>query len=153
MTESRETDAGREEPLTEDLLEHLLASSSPEAYLSEGTIDDRSLADYLLDLLDQKGMTRADVVRASAVNPTFVYQIFDGKRKVGRDTAIKLVLGMRCSLREAQRLLRHAGVSELWCKNRRDAIIIYCIEHGLDRAETDDELFRLGEKTLVSREG
>jgi len=153
MTESRETDAGREELLTEDLLEHLLASSSPEAYLSEGTIDDRSLADYLLDLLDQKGMTRAGVVRASAVNPTFVYQIFDGKRKVGRDTAIKLVLGMRCSLREAQRLLRHAGVSELWCKNRRDAIIIYCIEHGLDRAETDDELFRLGEKTLVSREG
>ena len=153
MTEPRETDASCEEPLTEDLLERLLASSSPEAYLSESATDDRSLADYLLDLLDQKDMTRADVVRASAVNPTFVYQIFDGKRKVGRDTAIKLALGMHCTLRETQRLLRHAGVSELWCKNRRDAIIIYCIEHGFDRAETDDELFRLEEKTLVSREG
>lgn len=153
MTEPRETDASCEDLLTEDLLERLLASSSPEAYLSEGATDDRSLADYLLDLLDQKDMTRADVVRSSAVNPTFVYQIFDGKRKVGRDTAIKLALGMRCSLRETQRLLRHAGVSELWCKNRRDAIIIYCIEHGFDRAETDDELFRLEEKTLVSREG
>lgn len=153
MTEPRETTASCEEPLTEDLLKRLLASSSPEAYLSEGSTDDRSLADYLLDLLDQKGMTRAEVVRTSAVNPTFVYQIFDGKRKVGRDTAIKLALGLGCTLREAQRLLRHAGVSELWCKNRRDAIIIYCIEHGLDRAGTDDELFRLGEQTLVSREG
>ena len=153
MAEAQETNVVREEPLTEELLKHLLASTSPEAYLSSEAIDDRSFADYLMDLLEQKGMTRADVVRASAVNPTFVYQLFDGKRKAGRDTAIKLALGMGCTLRETQRLLRHAGVSELWCKNRRDAIIIYCIEHGLNRAETDDELFRLGEQTLVSREG
>jgi hypothetical protein len=44
-------------------------------------------------------------------------------------------------------------VSELWCKTRRDAIIIYCIEHGYTLAECDDELYRLGEETLVSREG
>ena len=144
---------GEDEPLTEELLQRLLASTSPEAYLAENTLDDRNLSTYLFDLLDSKCLTRADVVRNSAVNATFIYQIFNGQRNMSRDTAIKIALGMGCTLRETQRLLRHAGVSELWCKNRRDAIIIYCIEQGYDRAKTDDELYRMDEPTLVSREG
>ena len=60
-----------------------------------------------------------------------------------------LALGMGCTLRETQRLLRLDGVSELWAKNRRDAVIIWCVEHGYSRTQTDDELYRLGEKTLL----
>ena len=60
-----------------------------------------------------------------------------------------LAFGLGCSLVETQRLLRLAGASELWSRNRRDAIIIFCLEHGMDRAHTDDELWRLGEKTLI----
>ena len=44
-----------------------------------------------------------------------------------------LAFGLKCTLRETQRLLRLAGVSELWCKQRRDAIIIWCIRNGFDR--------------------
>lgn len=155
MVQIDETSAAGEQPerLTEELLERLLASATPEAYLSTTQTDDRSLADYLLDLIDAHGVTRADVVRGSAVNSTFVYQVFSGTRKIGRDNAIKLAFGIGCTLRETQRLLRHAGVSELWCKNRRDAIIIYAIEHGFTLAECDDELYRLGEDTLVPKEG
>lgn len=143
---------GSQEPLTEDLLRKLLESATPEAYLADAPTDDRSLADYLNDLIDARGITRADVVRGSAVNATFVYQVFNGERGVGRDNALKLALGIGCTLRETQRLLRHAGVSELWCKDRRDAIIIHCIEHGLSLPACDDELYRLGEPTLVERE-
>ena len=149
----RAADASGHEELTEELLQRLLASATPEAYLAEARTDDRSLADYLLDLIDERDLSRADVVRRSKVNSTFVYQIFNGERKVGRDNALKLALGIGCTLRETQRLLRHAGVSELWCKNRRDAIIIFCIEQGCSLEECDDELFRLGEDTLVAREG
>lgn len=141
------------EPLTEELLERLLASSSPEAYLANATIDDRSLADYLADFIEEHGLTRADVVRASAVNATFLYQIFSGARRASRDTIIKIAFGIGCTLRETQRLLRHAGLAELWSKNRRDVIIIHCIDAGHTRAECDDELYRLGEQTLLSREG
>lgn len=141
------------EELTEELLERLLSSATPEAYLEQSQIDDRSLSDYLLDLIEVRGMSRADVVRRSTVNSTFVYQIFNGSRHIGRENAIKMALGIGCTLRETQRLLRHAGVSELWCKNRRDAIIMFCIDHNYTLAECDDELFRLGEQTLVPREG
>lgn len=152
MAESKTVERATE-PLTEELLQRLLASTSPEAYLAEIETDGRDLSDYLLDLIEPRGMSRADVVRRSTVNSTFVYQIFNGTRRIGRDNAIKLAFGIGCTLRETQRLLRHAGVSELWCKNRRDAIIIFCIENGYALAECDDELFRLGEQTLVSREG
>ena len=60
-----------------------------------------------------------------------------------------LAFGLHCDLRQTQRLLRLAGVSELWCKQRRDAILIWCIDHGYTREQADDELFRLGEKTLL----
>ena len=137
-----------QERLTEELLERLLAAQSPEAYLDQDLTLDRELPDYLRGLLAEKGLKRADVIRASGLNGTFVYDVFTGKSRLGRDNALLLALGLGCSLRETQRLLRLDGVSELWPKVRRDAVIIWCVEHGFTRSQTDDELYRLGEKTL-----
>lgn len=137
------------ERLTEDLLARLLVSPSLEVYLDEFDETDRSLADYLHELLEVKGVKRADVCRASGLNATVVYDIFAGKSRPGRTNAIMLAFGLRCTLRETQRLLRLAGVSELYPKLRRDAIIIWCIDRDLTREDCDDELWRFGEKTLL----
>ena len=122
-----------EEHLTEELLDRLLASASIEQYLDEGLVSARTLTDYLFDRMEAHDLRRADVVRASGLNATVVYDIFSGKSRPGRDHAIMLAFGLKCTLRETQRLLRLAGVSELWCKQRRDAIIIWCIRNGFDR--------------------
>lgn len=134
-----------EEHLTEELLDRLLASASIEQYLDEGLVSARTLTDYLFDRMEAHGLKRADVVRASGLNATVVYDIFSGKSRPGRDHAIMLAFGLKCTLRETQRLLRLAGVSELWCKQRRDAIIIWCIRNGFDRIATDDELYGRGD--------
>ena len=60
-----------------------------------------------------------------------------------------LAFGLSSTFKETQRVLRLAGVSELWPKNRRDAIIAWCINQGMTRAQCDDELWKLGEKTLL----
>lgn len=138
-----------EEALTEDLLARLLAAPSPQAYLDEGLTLDRSLADYLRELLACKEMKRADVVRASGLNATVVYDIFAGKSRPGRNNAIMLAFGLGCTFCETQRLLRHAGASELCPKVRRDAIIIWCLDRSFTRAACDDELWRFGEKALL----
>ena len=135
--------------LTEELLERLLAADNIETYLDEERIIDHDLVDYLENLLDAHGLKRATVARESGLNPTVVYDIFSGKSRPGRDHAIMLAFGLDCNLQETQRLLRLAGVSELWCRQRRDAIIIWCIRNGFDRAGTDDELYRLDEPTLL----
>ncbi len=141
------------ERLTEELLDRLLKASSPEAYLVQGGTVDRKLPDYLYELLSRRKLRRADVVRGSGVANTVVYDIFAGKSCPGRDHAIMLAFGLRCGLRETQRLLRLAGVAELWSKVRRDAIVIWCVQQGMSREECDDELYRLGEKTLLPVDG
>ena len=137
------------EHLTEDLLKRLLASSSVESYLDTHETVNTTLTEFLRELIDARRLKRSEVARESGLNPTVVYDIFAGKSRPGRDHAIMLALGIGCTLRETQRLLRLDSVAELWCKDRRDAIVIWCIEHGMSRACTDDELYRLGERTLL----
>lgn len=137
------------ERLTEDLLARLLQSGSPEEYLDQGETIDRELSDYLYSLLVANGMNRSQVARTSCINTQFLYNIFEGKSKPRRDNALMLAFALECDLRQAQRLLRLAGVAELWPKVRRDAVIIWCIEHGFTREECDDELYRLGERTIL----
>lgn len=141
------------ERLTEDLLARLLESKTPEAYLAQGETIDRELPDYLYSLLDARGMNRSQVARISCINTTFLYNIFEGKSKPKRDNALMLAFALGCDLRETQRLLRLAGVSELWPKVKRDAIIIWCIEHGYTREECDDELYRLKERVIFKVTG
>lgn len=136
------------ERLTGELLEQLLNAPTPEAYLEQDLVLDRTLPDYLEQLRSARGLKRSEIIRASGLNATFVYDVFKGKSRLGRDNAIMLALGMCCTPLETQRLLRLDGVAELWPKVRRDAVIIWCVEHGLSRQQTDDELYRLGEKTL-----
>ncbi|MGN0045876.1 MAG: helix-turn-helix domain-containing protein [Eggerthellaceae bacterium] len=138
-----------DERMTEDLLKKLLASPTPQDYIDEGLTTATDLSTYLFALLDERDIKRADVAKAAGINGTVVYDIFGGKSKPGRDRAIMLAFGLSCTFKETQRILRLAGVSELWPKNRRDAIIAWCINQGMTRAQCDDELWKLGEKTLL----
>ena len=143
-----------DEPRTDDLLEQLLESASPEAYLKDARLVEKSFVDYANELLEEKGLRKSDVVCGSGLDQTYCYQLLAGSRgKPSRDYVIKLAFGLRCDLTQAQRLLRRAGHSELWSKNARDAVIIHCLERGLTRLRTDDELWRLGLDTLVSAKG
>ena len=141
------------EPLTDELLDRLLSSDTPEAYLTRMRPVKQTLPEYLDSLLAEKGVKKSKVIEEAGLNKTFGYQIFEGTRTPGRDNAIMLALGMRCTLRETQRLLKLDGLSELWCKNRRDAIIIFCIEHGYSRERCDRELYELNEQTLFPENG
>lgn len=97
------------ECLTEDLLVRLLAANSPKDYLDQEDIADRKLPDYLFELLDEKGVKRADVVRASGLHPTVVYDIFAGKSLPGRDNAIMLAFAPR------MRATRRCCTMRAWC--------------------------------------
>lgn len=143
----------KRERLTEDLLARLLESETPEAYLAQGETYDRELSDYLYELLRAHGLNRSGLSRISCINSVFVYRYFEGTCKPRRDNALMLAFALECDLRQTQRLLRLAGVSGLWPKVRRDAIIIWCIERGCTREECDDELHRLKEPSILKVTG
>ena len=45
-------------------------------------------------------------------------------------------------------LLQAARVNELYPKDRRDAIIIFCLDKGYSLTEVECELYRFGEATI-----
>ena len=105
-----------EEPLTEELLEELLVSPDPAQFARKHRIAEKGLSEYLNELLESKGLARIDVIREAGLNETFGYQIFVGQRNPSRDKVLQIAFAMHLDLREANRLLRIAGVSDLYCK-------------------------------------
>lgn len=136
------------EPLTEELLDELLSSPDPGAFFSKANSSKRSLSEYLQQLLDEKGLQRSKVVHEAGLNDTFGYQIFKGTRKASRNKVLQLAFAMHLNLRETDRLLQAAGANELYCKNKRDAIIIFAVQKGYSLQKTDEELYRFGEETI-----
>lgn len=136
------------EPLTEGLLDELLSAPNPEAYLDSHDFGERTLSEYLQRLLEEKHLERAQVVRMANLNETFGYQIFKGERNPSRNKVLQIAFAMALSLRETNRALSAAGVNALNRKNRRDAIIIFCIDRCCSLQKVNEELYRFGEETV-----
>ena len=137
-----------EEPLTEELLRELLSAPSPQAFTERHPLPERYLAGYLQELLAEKGLKQADVVREANLNPTFGWQVFVGQRGASRNKILQISLAMRLDLRETNRLLKVAGHNELYCKVRRDAIVTFCVDRGYTLQETNETLYEFGEETI-----
>lgn len=137
-----------EEPLTEDMLSELLAADNPSRFVRKTQPEPRSLAEYLNELLAAKDLKRPQVIRAAGINETFGYQVFTGARRASRNNLLKLAFALGLSVREANRLLQAGETNGLYCKNRRDAIIIFSLNHGYSLQKTQEELYRFGEATI-----
>jgi transcriptional regulator with XRE-family HTH domain len=133
---------------TGKLFDELLLADEPAKFASKHKITKRTLAEYLQQLLEEKGLSRPKVVAEAGLNPTYGYDIFTGKKHPSREKVLPLAFAMKCTLTETNRLLRAAGVNELYVKDRRDAIIIFCIDHGYSLMKTNEALFRYGENAI-----
>lgn len=129
--------------LTDELLNELLDAPNIDGYIKEHDFAAPSLSDYLKQLLQEKGLERSRVVRMADLNETFGYQIFTGSRNPSRNKVLQIAFAMALN-----RALTAAGVSVLNCKDRRDAIIIFCIDRGCSLQKVNEELYRFGEETV-----
>lgn len=108
-----------------------------------------SLPQYLNTLLIQKGISRADVVRGSLLDRTYVYQIFSGEKTPSRDKLIAIAFGMRLSDEETQKMLKISSNRELYAKDERDTIILFALQRkknifGVNELLTGHNLAFLG---------
>lgn len=136
------------EPLTDKMLEELLDAPTVDSFIDSHEFTDRSLSEYLKSLLEEKGLEQAQVVRMADISPTYGYMIFEGKRAPSRNKVLQICIAMALTYTETNRALEAAGVSLLYSKNRRDVIIIYCIDRGCSLQKTNEELYRFGEETI-----
>lgn len=134
---------------TDELMGDLLKSNNIDEYMKDNAeyMIDGTLAKYLDELLEEKGLTKAEVIRASQLNEIYAYQIFAGSRMPSRDKLICLCFGMKLIVEETQQLLKAAGFAPLYPKNKRDSIIIYALNNGHEvmkvNSKMDNENFEL----------
>lgn len=139
-----------EEPLTEELLDELLAAPDATCFIESRDLPERDLPGYLSQLLEAKGLRQSKVVRAAGISPTYGYQIFKGQRHPSREKLLAIAFAMKLTLRETNRLLQAGEVNGLYAKNRRDAIIIFCIDRAYSLSEANSSLYGHGEEPIDS---
>lgn len=109
------------------------------------------LSDYLEKLLAAKNLSKKDIIDRAGLNREYVYHIFSGlKKNPSRQKLLALAIAMGLNLEEVQYLLRYAGLGLLYPRNQWDAVIISAVNQKLNVEQTNDLLYRLGEKTFLS---
>ncbi len=108
------------------------------------------LTEYLETLLARKGLKRADVVRGSGLDRTYVYQIFSGEKTPSRDKLIAIAFGLNLTLDETQKMLKVSVNRELYPRDMRDAMIMFSLAKGQSIAKIDIILSENGFDPLVT---
>ena len=94
--------------------------------LSDDTIQ-KTFAGYISYMINEKNLSRAEVISRSLISRTYGYQIFDGTRNANRDKIIALCISTGLTLEETTRGLEIAKEGVLYPRDARDAVIIYAI--------------------------
>lgn len=128
---------------TDDLVNEIAKSENILDFLAEnhGEMQLGGLPQYLEDWLQQKNLSKADVVRRSNLNRAYVYQIFLGRKYPSRDKVIALAFGMDLTAGETQKLLKQAGYRELYPRDPRDALLLYAVGHDMTILEANQLLY------------
>lgn len=135
---------------TDDLHQELQQSADLASFLRENVdhFEDRGVPEMLNELLETHGLSKAALAKNAGMSDVYIHQIFSGRRNPSRNRLICLALGASATLEEAQELLRRGGYSKLYPRVRKDAIILYGLEHRLSLVQVNEKLFDADEETL-----
>ena len=108
-----------------------------------------TIAEFLNKVLQDKGMTKKELIEESNLDRVYVYQILSGvKTAPSRAKLLSLAIALKLSLDETQHLLKYGKVPELYPRDSTDSVIIYAIKQQLSLHDTNELLNELGLKCL-----
>lgn len=135
---------------TEELDHEIEAAANVDDFLNANRshLLQQSLSEHLSMLLEQKGLSRADVARRSLLERKYAYQIFSGQKTPSRDKLLALAFGFGLSVGETQKMLKLSGKRELYSRDSRDALILFTLQRTGTIFEVNDALYCHGLETL-----
>lgn len=135
------------EKSTTELLEVLKSKKTYEEFFEQelGELCFSSIAEYLELLLNEKGLSKSEVIKSANLDKNYAYQIFNGnKLNPSRNKIIMIAFGMGLSLTEARKLLKIAGLTDLYARSPRDSVIIFCLNKKMNLIQTNEQLNEFG---------
>lgn len=127
---------------TDELSHEIKAAKNIKDYLQKNKehMIKTNLSEHLNMLLSLKKLKKADVVRASLLDRTYVYKIFAGEKNPTRDKLIALAFGLHLSDLETQKMLKLSGNRELYARDERDALILFSLQRNKTVFEVNELL-------------
>ena len=136
---------------TDEMTTELKNTTDLKRFLDENTehFSTKDFSRLLKDEIKKKGMSKAEVAKAAGMSDVYLHQLISGRRSPSRTRLICICIGLGLTVEETQTLLFHAGMGQLYARNRWDAIIIYGLEQKMDLFAINDLLFDANEDTIV----
>lgn len=105
----------------------------------------------LAEVMASRGMTPQKLAVEIDVERSTLYRLLSGERLTTRNVLLRIVLALRLPLERAQLFLRSGQRAELYALVRRDALILFCMNHDFTLHQTEDALLENGEASLYER--
>lgn len=105
----------------------------------------------LFEAMTSRGLTPQQLATLIDVERSTLYRLLSGERLTTRNVLLRIVLALCLPLDRAQLMLRSGQRAELYALVRRDALILFCMNHSLTLSQTEDALVENGEASLYER--
>lgn len=103
-----------------------------------------SFMSYYRTLRKVQNKTPIGLLKASGINRSYCYHVFDGSKAPGRDKILRLCLAAGLDNEETRRALESGNVPVLHARSGRDAVIRYAIGRQCTVPEANALLIEYG---------
>ena len=136
---------------TENFVEKIKSGKYNPTTDNQVSFTDFTLAEYLNQLLDEKNLSRKEVIKKSLLKQVPTSHIFEGVTKEhARERILALALAMELDTEETDKLLVYANKSQLYARRSNwEAIIFSGIIHHWGIDKTNEALYDAGETPLL----
>lgn len=108
---------------------HMQERLKGDSFPQEQFLDD-DIRNFFDALLRETGRKRSEVIRKANLSRAYGYQIMEGRRRGKRDYYLLIALAMSLDLKTTQRMLAVTQCGALHPLIKRDAAVIFAINHG-----------------------
>ena len=109
------------------------------------------LSVMLAELMARQELTPQQLAVLIEVERSTLYRLLSGERLTTRNVLLRIALALRLTVEETQLLLKSGQRAELYPPVRRDALILFCLNHGYTLTQTEEALNRKQEPSLFER--
>lgn len=106
---------------------------------------------YIRSLLEQKNMSIPELARLTGMERTALYRIVNQGRSTSRNALLRFAFVLELPLAETQTLLKYGRRCALSPRDRRDALLIFCLQRQYDLTKVEATLHEMKEKSLYER--
>lgn len=90
-----------------------------------------TFSEYVLSLLEEKGVKRSRLILALNLDRNYGYQILNGTRVPTRSQIIHMGLYLGLDVAQVQKMLTLGKREALYVRRPEDAKVVHCLEHKI----------------------